>query len=178
MAKSRKYILAEGVDDSRCFCCGKDKNSHFERHHFPRPHSVGGETYVPLCGMCHDMVDRYTLENWQEPILKDISENLAEHWSVLELLIGLEQIAKDQGYTENDDDVEDITSLYSDRNELDSFEEKVLDSYLERVYNFDEISAWTVILSCENINMKLLAMKVISMVFNEQMINEWDSTPV
>ena len=93
MNKSRKYILAEGVDDSqKCFCCGKDKNNRFEKHHFPRSHSAGGELYVPLCGMCHDTVDRYPLQDWPEHLLSEVSDKLIDNCRVLELMCGFAAI--------------------------------------------------------------------------------------
>ena len=94
--KNRKYILAEGVNDSQCFSCGKNKNKNFERHHFPRSHVAGGETYVPLCGICHDMVDRYCLDDWQECLLDDIKDKLIHNLPILELMCGMMAIVKEQ----------------------------------------------------------------------------------
>jgi len=39
------------------------KNS-WENHHFPIPKGLGGTETVRLCIPCHDMVDRFNLENW------------------------------------------------------------------------------------------------------------------
>jgi hypothetical protein len=164
MKKSRKYVLAEGVDDSRCFCCNKNKNrvrdtpknshhpvmhanSHFERHHFPRSHIAGGKTYVPLCGMCHDIVDRYNLENWQESLLTDVTDELIKHWDILELMCGFTAMLKQEDGEANDD---------------------VYDTAIDKVLNLTEEEAWEIIETCEGAAMRLLALKVISMCFNEQ----------
>lgn len=145
MSKSRKYILAEGVDDSQCFCCGKNKNSRFEKHHFPLSHSAGGELYVPLCGMCHDIVDRYPLQDWQESLLSEVSDRLIHNWHVLELMCGFAAMVKEEEGTAD-------TSC---------------DSPIDAVLNLTEEAAWEIMKTCEG-NMRLLALKVISMCFNEQ----------
>jgi len=142
MNKSRKYILAEGVNDSQCFCCGKKKNPHFERHHFPRSHVAGGETYVPLCGMCHDTVDRYCLEDWPEHLLSDVSDKLIRNWHVLELMCGFAALLKKE-------------------------EGGLYDNPIDAVLNLTEEQAWEIMETCEG-NMRLLALKAISMCFNEQ----------
>ena len=147
MNKSRKYILAEGVDDSqKCFCCGKDKNNRFEKHHFPRSHSAGGELYVPLCGMCHDTVDRYPLQDWPEHLLSEVSDKLIHNWHVLELMCGFAAMVKEE---------EEGTADTS------------CDSSIDAVLNLTEEAAWEIMKTCEG-NMRLLALKVISMCFNEQ----------
>jgi hypothetical protein len=146
MNKSRKYILAEGVNDSQCFCCGKNKNRHFERHHFPRSHVAGGELYVPLCGMCHDIVDRYCLEDWQESLLNEVSDKLIRNWRVFELMCGFAAMLKQKEGEANDESY---------------------DSPIDAVLNLTEETAWEIMKTCEG-NMRLLALKVISMCFNEQ----------
>ena len=122
-------------------------NSHFERHHFPRSHVAGGETYVPLCGMCHDTVDRYRLEDWPEYLLTDVTDELIKHWDVLELMCGFTAMLKQERYGEANDEMNDAA--------------------IDKVLNLTEEEAWEIIETCEG-NMRLLAMKVISMCFNEQ----------
>jgi len=144
MNKSRKYILAEGVNDSQCFCCGKNKNRRFEKHHFPRSHSAGGETYVPLCGMCHDTVDRYLLEDWPEYLLNEISnDKLIHNLPILELMCGFAAMHKQE-------------------------EDDTYDTAIDKVLNLTEEEAWEIIETCDGSTMRLLALKVISMCFNEQ----------
>jgi len=145
MNKSRKYILAEGVNDSQCFCCGKNKNRRFEKHHFPRSHSAGGETYVPLCGMCHDTVDRYLLEDWPEYLLNEISnDKLIHNLPILELMCGFAAMLKQE-------------------------EDGTYDTAIDKILNLTEEEAWEIIETCDGCDtMRLLAMKVISMCFNEQ----------
>ena len=145
MNKSRKYILAEGVNDSQCFCCDKNKNRRFEKHHFPRSHVAGGETYVPLCGMCHDTVDRYLLEDWPEYLLNEISnDKLIHNLPILELMCGFAAMLKQE-------------------------EDGTYDTAIDKVLNLTEEEAWEIIETCDGCDtMRLLAMKVISMCFNEQ----------
>jgi len=142
MNKSRKYILAEGVNDSQCFCCGKKKNPHFERHHFPHSHVAGGEIYVPLCGVCHDIVDRYCLEDWPEYLLSDVSDKLIRNWHVLELMCGFAAMQKQE-------------------------EDDTYDAAIDNIFNLTEEQAWEIVETCEG-TMRLLALNVISMCFNEQ----------
>ena len=49
----------------RCFYCGAiiSKNTR-EEDHFPLPHNAGGENTVACCKTCHDMKDRYPLDEW------------------------------------------------------------------------------------------------------------------
>ena len=149
MNKSRKYILAERVDDSqKCFCCGKDKNNRFEKHHFPRSHSAGGELYVPLCGMCHDTVDRYPLQDWPEHLLSEVSDKLIDNWRVLELMCGFAAILH-----EKEEEEDGGCGLH--------------DNPIDVVLNLTEEQAWEIIETCDG-SMRLLAMKVISMCFSEQ----------
>jgi len=138
--KNRKYILAEGVNDSQCFSCGKNKNKNFERHHFPRSHVAGGETYVPLCGICHDMVDRYCLDDWQECLLDDIKDKLIHNLPILKLMCGMMSIVKKQD-----------------------------DAAIDSIYNLTEEDAWEIMKTCDG-NMRTLALKVISLCFNEQYV--------
>jgi len=158
MNKSRKYILAEGVNDSQCFCCDKNKNRRFEKHHFPRSHVAGGETYVPLCGMCHDTVDRYRLEDWPEYLLNEISnDKLIHNLPILELMCGfaaMHAMLKQERYGEANDEMDDAAI------EMD-------DTAIDKVLNLTEEEAWEIIETCEG-TMRLLALKVISMCFNEQ----------
>ncbi len=144
MNKSRKYILAEGVNDSQCFCCDKNKNRRFEKHHFPRSHVAGGETYVPLCGMCHDTVDRYNLEDWPEYLLNEISnDKLIHNLPILELMCGFAAMLKQE-------------------------EDDTYDAAIDKIFNLTEEQAWEIVETCDGSTMRLLALKVISMCFNEQ----------
>ena len=144
MNKSRKYILAEGVNDSQCFCCDKNKNRRFEKHHFPRSHVAGGETYVPLCGMCHDTVDRYRLEDWPEYLLNEISnDKLIHNLPILELMCGFAAMLKQE-------------------------EDDTYDAAIDKIFNLTEEQAWEIVETCDGSTMRLLALKVISMCFNEQ----------
>jgi len=151
MNKSRKYILAEGVNDSQCFCCDKNKNRRFEKHHFPRSHVAGGETYVPLCGMCHDTVDRYLLEDWPEYLLNEISnDKLIHNLPILELMCGF--AAMHAMHKQEDGEAND----------------KMDDTAIDKVLNLTEEEAWEIVETCDGSTMRLLALKVISMCFNEQ----------
>jgi len=107
---------------------------------------AGGKTYVPLCGMCHDIVDRYNLENWHETLLTDVTDELIKHWDVLELMCGFAAMQKQEDGEAND--------------EMD-------DTAIDKVLNLTEEEAWEIIETCEG-TMRLLALKVISMCFNEQ----------
>ena len=111
---------------------------------------AGGEVYIPLCGMCHDTVDRYCLEDWPEHLLTEISDKLIKHWDVLELMCGFAAMEQELS---NDGANEEECVLY--------------DNPIDAVLNLTEEQAWEIMKTCEG-NMRLLALKVISMCFNEQ----------
>ena len=97
--------------------------------------------------MCHDIVDRYNLENWQESLLTDVTDELIKHWDILELMCGFTAMLKQEDGEANDD---------------------VYDTAIDKVLNLTEEEAWEIIETCEGAAMRLLALKVISMCFNEQ----------
>ena len=47
-----------------CFYCNALVTFDCEDDHFPIPSCAGGEETVPCCISCHDMKDRFKLENW------------------------------------------------------------------------------------------------------------------
>ena len=99
--------------------------------------------------MCHDIVDRYNLGNWQETLLTDVTDELIKHWDVLELMCG-------------------FTAMHAMlKQEEDEANDDVYDTAIDKVLNLTEEEAWEIIETCEG-TMRLLAMKVISMCFNEQ----------
>ncbi len=63
MAKQKQEVFRS------CFYCdatlqvGKIKQD-IERDHFPIPARLGGKDMVDSCIMCHNMKDRFKIENW------------------------------------------------------------------------------------------------------------------
>ena len=58
-----------------CFYCGaltNDKGG----DHFPIPENCGGKETVPCCESCHDMKDRYSLDNWPHEWVSIIIEDM------------------------------------------------------------------------------------------------------
>jgi hypothetical protein len=59
--------MTPAADDSlvTCFYCDAliAKNN-LEYDHFPAPQEVGGTETVPSCKGCHDMKDRFVLDDW------------------------------------------------------------------------------------------------------------------
>ena len=53
-------------DESRkiCFYCGALVSGSGRGDHFPLPASAGGTEVVPCCESCHDMKDRFGLDQW------------------------------------------------------------------------------------------------------------------
>ena len=47
-----------------CFYCGALVSGNGVGDHFPMPKSCDGTETVPCCQSCHDMKDRFSLENW------------------------------------------------------------------------------------------------------------------
>lgn len=63
-----------------CFYCNAlcSKGS-YQLDHFPMPKSCGGVDVVPACVSCHDMKDRFTLNNWPT----DWAFAITKDWPVL-----------------------------------------------------------------------------------------------
>lgn len=51
-------------DKRLCFYCNAIVGPGSEEDHFPLPFSVGGTEAVPCCQPCHNMKDRYSLDDW------------------------------------------------------------------------------------------------------------------
>ena len=49
---------------TECFYCGALVSGRVERDHFPIPEGCGGLNTVPACVSCHDMKDRFLLNDW------------------------------------------------------------------------------------------------------------------
>ncbi len=47
-----------------CFYCDALVSGNGVGDHFPIPKNCGGTETVPCCVSCHDMKDRFNLENW------------------------------------------------------------------------------------------------------------------
>ncbi len=48
-----------------CFYCqALVARNNLEMDHFPIPESAGGQVTVPACRGCHDMKDRFNIEDW------------------------------------------------------------------------------------------------------------------
>ena len=58
-----------------CFYCEGLLGEHVEKDHIPTPKWLGGENVVMSCQSCHDMKDRFNLEDfplgWIEPVMRD-----------------------------------------------------------------------------------------------------------
>ena len=51
----------------KCFYCESLLSKHnVEYDHFPIPTKVGGKKTVLICASCHDMKDRFMLEDWPD----------------------------------------------------------------------------------------------------------------
>lgn len=48
----------------QCFYCNGLVSGKGQGDHFPAPRNCGGTVTVPCCSSCHDMKDRFHLENW------------------------------------------------------------------------------------------------------------------
>ena len=60
-----------------CYACGEEyQKREIEQHHYPVPKRNEGKLTIPLCRMCHDFVDRYTLERWPLAQVLSAIENL------------------------------------------------------------------------------------------------------
>ena len=56
--------LFDDLDPDLCFYCGALVTKDCQQDHFPLPKNVGGKLTVPCCRSCHDMKDRYPLDEW------------------------------------------------------------------------------------------------------------------
>jgi len=61
-----------------CFYCGAICSvGNYEMDHFPVPECAGGKFTVPACVSCHDMKDRFRLDDWSDEwrfaLLRDFS---------------------------------------------------------------------------------------------------------
>jgi len=55
-----------------CNCCLRDGNH--EKDHFPIPERHGGKQLVDTCLSCHDMKDRFRLDQWDKTWINSIAE--------------------------------------------------------------------------------------------------------
>ena len=55
-----------------CFYCGASISGCGVGDHFPIPKSCGGNATVPCCVSCHDMKDRFSVDNWQTTWLSSV----------------------------------------------------------------------------------------------------------
>jgi Na+-transporting NADH:ubiquinone oxidoreductase subunit NqrF len=65
--KNNKHTLVKQGYDPYCFVCGAylSNSAHrYEMHHYPKRKHLGGERIVPMCIICHDMIDRVPLDTW------------------------------------------------------------------------------------------------------------------
>ena len=62
MTASNKWVKS---DPPKCFYCGAlCSEGNREEDHFPFPKSIGAELTVTTCRACHDLKDRYQLDQW------------------------------------------------------------------------------------------------------------------
>ncbi len=61
-----KAPIIRRTPKDKCFYCGALVRLNCERDHFPIPASAGGVSTVPSCISCHDMKDRFNLDDWPE----------------------------------------------------------------------------------------------------------------
>lgn len=66
-------------DFQECFYCGGLVSSSrpwlVRGDHFPVPECAGGVDTVPCCESCHDMKDRFTLDQWPMEWIEKIIED-------------------------------------------------------------------------------------------------------
>ena len=60
------------IPSKQCFYCGALVSRNGEGDHFPLPRCAGGTATVPCCESCHDMKDRFALDNWPEDWIQKI----------------------------------------------------------------------------------------------------------
>lgn len=51
-------------EHEQCFYCNGLVAGDGEGDHFPIPRNCGGTATVPCCTSCHDMKDRFNIDNW------------------------------------------------------------------------------------------------------------------
>ena len=66
-----------------CYYCDAPLNRRVEYDHFPIPIRHGGKDVVPVCITCHDLKDRYRIENWSIENLSKAMEDLNRVWQDL-----------------------------------------------------------------------------------------------
>jgi len=68
--------MAKKRNPESCFYCGGLVSERCEHDHFPIPERNGGTDTVPACVSCHDMKDRYTLDDWSTEWLQIVISDL------------------------------------------------------------------------------------------------------
>jgi len=60
--------MAKKIEQKQtCFYCGALCSAgNYEMDHFPVPECAGGKFTVPACISCHDMKDRFLLDDWSD----------------------------------------------------------------------------------------------------------------
>lgn len=59
-----------------CFYCGCLISKPVQFDHYPIPADCGGKEVVPCCLSCHDMKDRFLLEDWPSPWMEKVYEEI------------------------------------------------------------------------------------------------------
>lgn len=81
-----------------CFYCGALVSARNKGDHYPIPARNGGNVTVPCCQSCHDMKDRFLLEDWPiewiEVVISDIPNMQRETRIFLAKIISLFSDAK------------------------------------------------------------------------------------
>jgi hypothetical protein len=58
---------------AKCFYCKAPvSKNNLEMDHFPIPRHIGGDLVVPSCRTCHDMKDRFNIEEWSSELHESI----------------------------------------------------------------------------------------------------------
>jgi hypothetical protein len=74
-----------------CYCCSnKLHKRNTELHHFPNPKRLGGKSTIPLCSLCHNLIDRFNLEDWPIDMITSAKEswvNVPESWKLIILKV-------------------------------------------------------------------------------------------
>ena len=64
-----------------------------EEHHFPMPEALGGTKTVTLCRTCHDMVDRFKMQQWGRVFEDVIAQcDRTEHAAVRLLIMKMAKV--------------------------------------------------------------------------------------
>lgn len=59
-----------------CYYCNACIRNPVEMDHFPKPKRHGGEETIPTCISCHDMKDRFCLEDWPGKWLDTVKQDM------------------------------------------------------------------------------------------------------